>query len=128
MKYLGCIELLNLALQLLKSGQRDQVPLSKLTEVQTLVMRCVKRSEDLPFVTARCNDILMGISVAQANQAVKHLPQSMRDVLVQGIQACLSDICEVVWEYYSTHDVIISDETIPLLRTVVSNHFNKGEG
>lgn len=127
MKYLGCIELLNLALQLLKSGQRDQVPLSKLVEVQTLVMRCSKRATDLPLATARCNDVLMGISVAQANQAVMYLPQSMRDVLVQGIQACLSDVCAAAWEYYSQNDVPISDETMPLLRTVVAYHFAKGE-
>lgn len=127
MKYLDCIELLNLALQLLKSGRRDQVPLTKLSEVQTLVMRCMKRSEDLPIVQARCNDLLMGISVAQGNQAVLYLPQSMRDVLVQGIQNCLSDICDAAWDYYSTRDVPMSDQTMPLLRIVVSYHFNKRE-
>lgn len=127
MKYLDCIELLKLALQLLKSGQRDQVPLSKLPEVQTLVMRCLKRSENLPMVQAKCNDLLMGISVAQANQSVVYLPQSMRDVLVQGIQSCLSDICDAAWAYYSVRDVEVTDQTIPLLRTVVYYHFNKRE-
>lgn len=79
-------------------------------------------------MTARCNDILMGISVAQANKAVRYLPQSMRDVLLQGTQACLSDICDVAWEYYSYTDVPVSQETIPLLRTLVATHFNKREG
>ena len=127
MKYLDCIELLKLALQLLKSGQRDQVPLSKLPEVQTLVMRCLKRSENLPMVQAKCTDLRMGISVAQANQSVVYLPQSMRDVLVQGIQSCLSDICDAAWAYYSVRDVEVTDQTMPLLRTVVYYHFNKRE-
>lgn len=127
MKYLDCIELLNLALQILKSGQRSQVPLAKLTEVQTLVTRCSKKVRELPLVTARCEDILIGIGVAQANQAIQYLPQSMRDVLIQGIQSCLSAICDVAWDYYSTCDVPISEETIPLLRTLVANHFEKGE-
>lgn len=127
MKYLDCIELLSLALQLLKSGQRDQVPLSKLTEVQVLVMRCSKRAEDLPLVTARCNDILMGIGVAQSNQAVKYLPQAMRDTLVQGLKACMYGVCDAAWDYYSTRDVPISEETIPLLRLVVAYHLDKRE-
>lgn len=125
MKYLDCIELLNLALQLLKNGQRDQIPLSKLTEVQILVTRCAKRAPDLPFVTAKCSDLLMGISVARTNQAVRYLPQQMRDILTQGIQACMAEICDAAWEYYSTREVPISDETIPLLRVLVSYHFNK---
>ena len=69
----------------------------------------------------------MGISVAQANQSVVYLPQSMRDVLVQGIQSCLSDIFDAAWAYYSVRDVEVTDQTMPLLRTVVYYHFNKRE-
>lgn len=85
MKYLDYVELLSLVLQLLKSEQCDQVPLSKLSEMQALVMGCMERSEDFPMMQARCNDLLMSISVAQGNQAVLYLPRFMRDVLVQGV-------------------------------------------
>ena len=51
----------------------------------------------------------------------------MRDVLVQGIQSCLSDICDAAWAYYSVRDVEVTDQTMPLLRTVVYYHFNKRE-
>ena len=69
----------------------------------------------------------MGISVAQGNQAVLYLSQSMRDVLVQGVQNCLSDICEAAWDYYSVRDIPMTDQTMPLLRIVVSYHFDKRE-
>lgn len=82
---------------------------------------------DLPVVQARCDDLLMGIGVIQDNRAVTHLPQSMRDVLVQGIQNCLADVCDAAWDYYSTEEIPITDQTFPLLRKVVSYHLNKRE-
>lgn len=79
------------------------------------------------MVQARCSDLLMGISVTQGNQAVLYLPQSMRDVLVQGVQNCLADVCDAAWDYYSNRDVPIADQTVPLLRIVVGYHFDKRE-
>ena len=79
------------------------------------------------MVQARCSDLLMGISVAQGNQAVLYLPQSMLDVLVQGVQNCLADVCDAAWDYYSNRDVPITDQTVPLLRIVVGYHFDKRE-
>ena len=83
------------------------------------------------MVQARCSDLLMGISVAQGNQAVLYLPQSMRDVLVQDRgylwQNCLADVCDAAWDYYSNRDVPITDQTVPLLRIVVGYHFDKRE-
>lgn len=55
-----------------------------------------------------------------------NLSQRMRDILVAGLHDCLSEVCEAGWEYYSNHDVPISETTIPLLTTLVSNHFNRG--
>lgn len=124
MKYLDCIELLELALQLLKNGRRDQVPVSKLTEVQTLIVGCRKRAVENPMLEARCDDILLGISAVQGGSSITYLPQSMRDVLLQGIQECLASVCSDAWDYYSVHDVPISNQTTPLLRTVVAYHYN----
>jgi len=123
MKYLDCIELLNLALQTLKSGQRDQVPLTKLSEVQTLVLRCKVRAEGVPMVQPICDDLLLAVNIAQQNKAVRYLSHDMRDSLVKGLHKCLGYVCEAAWEYYSDHDVPLADETFPLLRTVVEYHF-----
>ena len=51
----------------------------------------------------------------------------MRDVLVQGVQNCLADVCDAAWDYYSNRDVPITDQTVPLLRIVVGYHFDKRE-
>lgn len=79
----------------------------------------------MPFVTVRCSDLLMSIDAASKNKDVRYLPQAAKDVLVNGVQGCLDQICEEAWEYYLTRDVVISEETIPLLRTVVSHHYIK---
>ena len=126
MRYLECIELLNLALQLLRDGQREQVPLSRLAEVQILVMRLRTRLTDIPIAASLCDDITGAITIAQSNKSVMNLSQRMRDILVTGLHDCLSAVCEAGWEYYSNHDVPISETTIPLLTILVSNHFNRG--
>lgn len=79
------------------------------------------------MASTRCEDVLGGISIAQSNKAINYLPQSMRDTLVEGLQACLALICEAAWDYYRFEDVPINDQTIPLLRTIVSYHLiNEG--
>ena len=127
MKYLDCIELLRLALQVLKEGKRDQVPISKVAEVQTLVLRCMDRCRDLPLISTRCEDVLLAANLAQSNKSLMCLTNTMRDALVRGVRACLSGICEASWDYYMENDVMVTNETEPLLRTIVVYHY-LGEG
>lgn len=126
MKYLDCVELLQLALQILKNGQQGQVPVSRLDEVLVLLKRCSDKLLDLPTAQAKCFDLLAGISVVQANKSVLYLPQAMRGTLLQGISSVLTEVCEAAWCHYSVHDAPVNDQTIPLLRTIVEYHFSNG--
>lgn len=123
MKYLDCIELLSLALAQLKKGQRDQVPLSKLREVQTLVTRTIQRLEE-PEPKTWLMDVINALSVAMQNTAVQYLPNTMKETLVEGITNCLAEVCDLAWDYYTTHDVPENQDT--LLRTIVEYHYCKG--
>lgn len=126
MKYLECIELLNHALQLLRDGQREQVPVVRLSEVQTLVTRVMLRMTEQQLVIVRCNDVVGAIDIAQRRKDMLNLTQRMRDIIVSGLHDCLDTVCDVAWDYYTEHDVPISDDTIPLLTSLVTNHFNRG--
>lgn len=97
-----------------------------MTELQTLILRCRNRTEDIPTVVATCNDILMGIGVVVQNQAIQYLSQDMRDTFIQGVTQCLHAVCEEAWSWYMRNDVPITNETIPLLRTIVHSHFIGG--
>lgn len=125
MKYLDCIELLELALKLLHKGQRDQVPMSKLQDLQTLVTRTMSRLKD-ETPKARLTDVVAGIMAAQTNTAVANLPAAMRDTLVAGIDEALSLICDLAWDYYTDNDVPEDEDSVPLLRTVVQYHYERG--
>ena len=126
MKYLECIELLNNALQLLRDGQREQVPVARLPEVQTLVTRVMLRLTDLPLAMVRCNDVIGAMDIAQRRKDMLNLTQRMRDIIVNGLHDCLDTVCDAGWDYYTEHDVPISEDTKPLLTTLVANHFNRG--
>jgi hypothetical protein len=87
----------------------------------------MKRAEDLPMVSVKCEDILGAISIAQSNKCVQNLSQGMRDILTDALKTCLAGVSEEAWTYYSLHDVPITEETIPLLKTIVTYHYNRGE-
>ena len=122
MKYLDCIELLNLALKLLKSGERVQVPVSKLTEIQLIVVRVNSRLETYPnmeIARSMMHDLMLSIGVAQENKAVKFLNDQMKQALVEGIRATKKHIASEAYQYYSNTDFEPTPQNIPLMREVV---------
>lgn len=123
LKYLDCIELLRLALQTLRKGQRDQVPMSRMPEVSMLVTQSLNRTDDGTAKTYLL-DVVNGINVAQQNTAIQFLPASMKEVLVQGIENALVTLCDSAYAYYEEHDVPLEHKE--LLRTVVEYHLFKG--
>lgn len=123
LKYLDCIELLRLALQTLRKGQRDQVPMSRMPEVSMLVTQSLNRTDD-GTVKTYLLDVVNGINVAQQNTAIQFLPASMKEVLVQGIENVLVTLCDNAYTYYEEHDVPLEHKE--LLRTVVEYHLFKG--
>lgn len=126
MNYLNCIELLNLALQQLKSGQRAQVPVSKLPAIQKLMAVCKDAAADDPFVVRKCEDVIVACSICLEDKTVAHLTQVVRDSLINGIQECVASIAKEAWNYYSIVDVPLSDKNIPLLRIICEYHYLGG--
>lgn len=124
MKYLDCIELLNLAYQLLRPEQRDQVPVSKLMELEMLVNQAYRRT-DSQEVRTMLSDISAAVGLARQNAAIQYLPANMKEAFVAGIQKCMSTVCELAWAYYMEHDVPEDQEA--LLRIVVEYHFLQGD-
>lgn len=124
MKYLDCIELLAMSLRLLKDGSREQVMMGKLPDLQVLTLRCREILLREGASTYKCDDVILAIDVAVSTPSLHNLPSSMRDVLLAGVHACLHDVSELAWDYYSTIDVPIDEATIPLLQMIVENHYN----
>lgn len=124
MKYLDCIELLSLALSQLRQGQRDQVPVSKLTELTLLVNQAYRRTDSQQLRTM-LSDINNAISLAQQNAAIQYLPAAMKEAFVQGLQKCMAHVCTQAWDYYTDHDV--PEDQDALLRIIVEHHYLQGD-
>lgn len=124
MKYLDCIELLSLALEQLHKEQRVQIPVTKLSEVMTLVAACQRRTT-LGEVKTILSDVVGGITMIQANTAIQYLPVNMKDALVDGITRALVATADAAWNYYSENEC--PEGVDPLLRTVVEYHLLKGD-
>lgn len=124
MKYLGCIELLSLALQLLRPEQRDQVPVSKLKELAMLVNQAIRRNDD-DNLRVQLYDVANAIDLASQNTAIQFLPASMKGAFIDGLEECLKTVCSLAWDYYSERDV--PEDQDRLLRTIVEYHYLQGD-
>ena len=103
------------------------MPTSKLSMIQTLMVRCSKEANSSPIVVRKCDDVLMACATCKSNEAIQYLTQEMREVLIRGIKDCLSIICADAWQYYMRNDVPVSNATIPLLRTICEYHYLGGK-
>lgn len=95
----------------------------KMLEVSTLVTQSLNRVDDANAQTMLI-DVLNGVNVAQQNAAIKFLPATMKEVLVEGLEGALTRIADVAWDYYSEHDVPENQHDV--LRTLVEYHLFKG--
>lgn len=131
MTYLNSIELLNLALELLKSERRDQVLVGKIADIKALMVKAKKylnKDSDQPnaIFEAKCADVLQACFLVEKSVKEGAIPMAMRDALVKGVEEALKAVCDEAWDYYSVHDV---NDTNPvyrtLYRTIVEYHYKE---
>jgi hypothetical protein len=99
------------------------VPLTKLEEVQSLVIKARSRMLDIPLAVVRCDDILYTSGIALQNKRSFLLSQELRAGLITSLQACIAEVCSVGWDWYLMRDVPLTEETKPILRQIVAQHW-----
>lgn len=121
MKYLICIELLNLALKQLKAGRRDLIPLSALDAVQILLMQA--RNNLTGTAIPLCDDVVLAIDIMKQQSNMVTISSDLKNVVISGIRGVLEIVCADAWDYYKTEDVPVQEGTIDALKTVVYYHY-----
>lgn len=128
MHYLECIAMLEYLLKKMSNGQRTQVPVSVVDEVQTVIIALNKKLKDESntLVTVRIRDILEAVQVVKSTQGILFLTEMMKDQINSGIQELLSCIRLAAFEYFKTHDFEPTPQIIPVMRSVVKEALSKG--
>jgi hypothetical protein len=120
--------ILNYGLSVLKENQRVQVPVSKLSEVMTAVMRTSERlgtEATLQFNITR-DSVIQAIGVAQEMKDIKFLSDNAKSILVDGLSSLKFEVAQLAYDYYSMHDFEPTEEIIPVMRDVVRTYSQGG--
>lgn len=130
MNYLECIQLLCYLLEKLHADQRQQVSVSKLDEIQMIVVGINKKLESEyasnPILSARVTDLQSGIISIKDTPGLQVLTEQMKQALVSGIVALRDELCLKAYFYFRTHDFEPTPKVIKVMRTVVEVALAKG--
>ena len=128
MHYLECIALLEFLQKKLYAGQRVQVPVSVVDEVQTSIIALRKRleKENNAEIDSRIRDLMESVFVIKSTNGLVNLTDAMKNTLVSGISEVSDLISLLAYSYFQTHDFEPTNEIIPVMRNVVRVALAKG--
>ena len=130
MNYLECIQLLSYLLEKLYAEQRRQVPVSRLDEIQMIIVGVNKKLESEyaanPVLSIKVSDLQAGIISIKDTPGLQVLTEQMKQALVDGIIALRDELCLKAYFYYRTHDFEPTEKVIKVMRTVVEVALAKG--
>lgn len=128
MHYLECIALLEFLQKKLYAGQRVQVPVSVVDEVQTSIIALRKRleKENNAEIDSRIRDLMESVFVIKSTSGLVNLTDAMKNTLVSGISEVSDLISLLAYSYFQTHDFEPTNEIIPVMRNVVRVALAKG--
>lgn len=128
MHYLECIALLEFLQKKLFAGQRVQVPVTVVDEVQTSIIALRKRleKENNAEIDSRIRDLMESVFVIKSTNGLVNLTDAMKNTLVSGISEVSDLISLLAYSYFQTHDFEPTNEIIPVMRNVVRVALAKG--
>ena len=128
MHYLRCIALLKFLQKKLYAGQRQQVPVATVDEVQQGIIGVQKllENENNAEIRNRLNDVMSSLLAVKSTSGLMYLTEVMKNTLNSGLSE-LSDMLSLeAYTYFQTHDFEPTEEIIPVMRNVVSVALAKG--
>lgn len=128
MHYLQCIAMLEYLLQKLNAGQRVQVPVETVDEVQNVLIALNKKleRENNREITIRIRDIMEAAIEVRNATGLTFLTDDMKNAITSGIHELLSHIRILAFNYFKINDFEPTPEIIPIMRGVVEEALLKG--
>ena len=128
MHYLECIAMLEYLLKKMCAGQRVQVPVNVVDEVQTVIVALNKKleNEKSPAITVIIRDILEAVQVVKSTQGILFLTDTMKLQINSGIEELLSELRLLAFDHFKTNEFEPTEQLIPVMRSIVKEALAKG--
>lgn len=127
MHYLKCIALLGFLQKKLCVGQRQQVAVSVVDEIQrSLISVKAMLKESSPEENNMIDDIMSSILAVKETSGLINLTESMKNTIGSGLAELQSSISLRAFEFFKVNEFEPTEQIIPVMRTVVKTALEKG--
>lgn len=128
MHYLECIAMLEYLHKKLHSTQRQQVPVSIVSDVQQVLIQVNRKliNEKNTEITVRIRDAMEAVEEVKQVEGILFLTQAMKDAIVTGVNELLSTLRLLTFNYFKYNTFEPTEEIIPIMRSVVNEALHKG--
>ena len=128
MHYLKCIALLEHLQKQLYAGQRKQVDVNVIPQIEQSIkgLQILLKDESLPAVMSALNDVMHAIINIKSTPNLLYLTDSMKQVIVESLQSMEGELCAVAFEYFKVNDFEPNDQINNVMRKVVEVALERG--
>lgn len=123
MKYVDSMAVLQKMLDVLKDGQRTQIPKLKLQNVSTLMLTLnnLKDSSNLMLQSIQ-SDLFLSLESLKEDENIEYLSYDMKCKICDSIRSMMKIIADEAYEYYKINDFDLNDnqKIIDTFRLIVS--------
>lgn len=121
MHYLECIAMLEYLLKKLHKGQRTQVPVSTMDDVQEVMVQTNRKleKENDPKISIKIRDVMEALEEVKTLKGALVLTDAMKTALVNGVDELLQLVQLNTFEYYKYHEFEPTEEVVKVMRGVV---------
>ena len=128
MHYLKCIALLEFLQKKLCIGQKQQVPVSAVEEIQRSMVsvRTMLQKESDPNQMAIIDDVMSSIIEIKETQGLVSLTEGMKNSLNAGLSELQASVALKAFEFFKVNDFEPTKQIIPIMRIVVQTALEKG--
>ena len=123
MKYVDSMAVLQKMLDVLKDGQRTQIPKLKLQNVSTLMLTLnnLKESSNLMLQSIQ-SDLFLSLESLKEDENIEYLSYDMKCKICDSIRSMMKIIADEAYEYYKINDFDLNDnqKIIDTFRLIVS--------
>lgn len=128
MHYLKCIALLDFLQKKLCVGQKQQVPVSVVDDVQKSMVsvKAMLESSPDPGQMNLIDDIMASIVSIKETPGLMNLTENMKNTLNDGLSELSSSVALKAFEFFKVNEFEPTKQIIPVMRTVVQTALEKG--
>ena len=123
MKYVDSMAVLQKMLDVLKDGQRTQIPKLKLQNVSTLMstLNNLKDSSNLMLQSIQ-SDLFLSLESLKEDENIEYLSYDIKCKICDSIRSMMKIIADEAYEYYKVNDFDLNDnqKIIDTFRLIVS--------